>query len=123
MRKTVRTTDVGIEQSTHTREFTEEAVAYIRQWHDRPFFIYLAHKDPHQPFFPSPAFAGRSAGGPYGDAVQEFDWSVGEVMRALEETGVADRTLVIRQPDGREFGRSRPDLAEERSRRRRQPAA
>jgi len=87
--------DVGIEQSTHTREFTEEAVSFIRQWRDRPFFIYLAHKDPHQPFFPSPPFAGRSAGGPYGDAVSEFDWSVGEVMRALRETGVADNTLVI----------------------------
>ena len=87
--------DVGIEQSSHTREFTEDAVAYIRRWHDRPFFIYLSHKDPHQPFFPSPPFAGKSAAGPYGDAVAEFDWSVGEVMAALRETGIADRTLVI----------------------------
>jgi uncharacterized sulfatase len=87
--------DVGIEQSSHTREFAEEAVAYIRKWRDRPYFIYLAHKDPHQPFFPSPAFEGKSAGGPYGDAVAEFDWSVGQVMAALRETGVADHTLVI----------------------------
>lgn len=89
------TADVGIEQSTHTREFTEEAVSYIRQWRDRPFFIFLSHKDPHQPFFPSAAFAGRSAAGPYGDAVAEFDWSVGEVLAALREAGVADETLVI----------------------------
>ncbi|MCM2310679.1 MAG: sulfatase [Steroidobacteraceae bacterium] len=88
-------TDVGIGQSSHTREFTEEAVAYIRKWRDRPYFIYLAHKDPHQPFIPSPAFVGRSVAGPYGDAVAEFDWSVGQVMAALRETGVADRTLVI----------------------------
>jgi uncharacterized sulfatase len=87
--------DVGIEQNSHTREFTEEAVAYIRKWRDRPYFIYLAHKDPHQPFFPSPAFAGKSSAGPYGDAVAEFDWSVGQVMAALDETGVADHTLVI----------------------------
>ncbi len=87
--------DVGTHQSEHTREFTEEAIKYIREWRDKPFFIYLAHKDPHQPFFPSAAFAGRSSGGPYGDAVSEFDWSVGEVMRALRETGVADETLVI----------------------------
>jgi arylsulfatase A len=87
--------DVGIEQSSHTREFTEEAVAYIRQWRDRPFFLYLAHKDPHQPFFPSTSFVGRSAGGPYGDAVAEFDWSVGEVLKALRESGVDDQTLVI----------------------------
>jgi len=87
--------DVGTRQSEHTREFTKEAVEYIRAWRDAPFFVFLAHKDPHQPFFPSAPFAGRSAGGPYGDAVSEFDWSVGEVMRALRETGVADDTLVI----------------------------
>jgi arylsulfatase A len=87
--------DVGIEQSSHTREFTEAAVAWIRKWRDRPFFIYLAHKDPHQPFFPSAAFAGKSAAGPYGDAVAELDWSVGEVRKALREVGVADHTLVI----------------------------
>lgn len=87
--------DVGIEQGSHTRDFTEEAVAFIRNWRDRPYFIYLAHKDPHQPFFPSPAFAGTSAAGPYGDAVAEFDWSVGQVMAALRDTGVAEQTLVI----------------------------
>ena len=87
--------DVGTHQSEHTREFTEEAVRYIREWRNTPFFIYLAHKDPHQPFFPSAPFVGQSAGGPYGDAVSEFDWSVGEVMRALRETGLANDTLVI----------------------------
>jgi len=87
--------DVGISQSSHTREFTEEAVSYIRQWRDRPFFLYLAHKDPHQPFFPSASFAGKSAAGPYGDAVAEFDWSVGEVLRALRESSIAEHTLVI----------------------------
>lgn len=87
--------DVGIEQSPHTREFTEEAVAWIRKWRDRPFFLYLAHKDPHQPFYPSPDFAGKSAAGPYGDAVAEFDWSVGEVLAALQESGIAEQTLVI----------------------------
>lgn len=87
--------DVGLEQSSHTREFTEEAVAYIRKWRDRPFFLYLAHKDPHQPFFPSAGFAGKSPAGPYGDAVAEFDWSVGEVLKALRESGIAGQTLLI----------------------------
>ena len=54
---------------------------------DGPFFLYLAHKDPHQPFFPSERFAGRSAGGPYGDAVSELDWSVGEIVAALRRAG------------------------------------
>jgi len=87
--------DVGIHQQSHTREFTEEAIKYIREWKDEPFFIYLAHKDPHQPFFPSARFAGKSAAGPYGDAVSEFDWSVGEVMDTLQREGLADETLVI----------------------------
>jgi arylsulfatase A len=87
--------DVGIHQQAHTREFTEEAIKYIHEWKDQPFFIYLAHKDPHQPFLPSARFAGKSAAGPYGDAVSEFDWSVGEVMRALQSEALADDTLVI----------------------------
>lgn len=87
--------DIGVKQSAHTKEFTEEAVKYIKRWKDTPFFIYLAHKDPHQPFYPSEKFAGKSSAGPYGDAVSEFDWSVGEVMKTLKEQGISDNTLVI----------------------------
>jgi arylsulfatase A len=91
--------DIGIEQESHTREFTEEAVKFIHEWQDQPYFIYLAHKDPHQPFFPSPQFAGKSRGGPYGDAVSEFDWSVGQVVQALRDTGQAENTLLILTSD------------------------
>ncbi|MFT7526537.1 MAG: arylsulfatase A [Arenicella sp.] len=91
--------DIGVDQSTHTREFTEEAVKYIKEWKDTPFFIYLAHKDPHQPFYPSKEFAGKSNAGPFGDAVSEFDWSVGEIMKTLQEQGIADNTLVIMTSD------------------------
>ena len=91
--------DVGIEQQSHTREFTEEAVKFIHEWRELPYFIYLAHKDPHQPFFPSKQFAGKSRGGPYGDAVTEFDWSVGQVVQALRDTGQLENTLVILTSD------------------------
>ena len=87
--------DIGLDQARYTALFTEEAVRFIEESRDQPFFLYLAHKDPHQPFFPSTAFAGRSSGGPYGDAVSEFDWSVGEVIAALHRGGVAENTLVV----------------------------
>lgn len=87
--------DIGLDQQRYTRLFTEEAVTFIEQDRDGPFFLYLAHKDPHQPFFPSDAFAGTSEGGPYGDAVAEFDWSVGEVAAAVRRAGIEDQTLII----------------------------
>jgi len=87
--------DIGLAQAHYTKLFTEEAIRFIEASRDGPFFLYLAHKDPHQPFFPSERFAGRSQGGPYGDAVSELDWSVGEVMKALQRLGIAEQTLVI----------------------------
>jgi uncharacterized sulfatase len=87
--------DIGLDQSHYTHVFTQEAVAFIEESRQHPFFLYLAHKDPHQPFFPSERFAGSSAAGPYGDAVSELDWSVGEVVAALRRSGLAERTLVI----------------------------
>jgi arylsulfatase A len=75
--------------------YTREAVSFIRSSGERPFFLYLAHHLPHVPLHPSASFAGRSAGGRYGDAVEELDASVGEVLRALQETGVERRTLVV----------------------------
>lgn len=87
--------DIGIEQEPYTRLFTEEAVSFIEQSSDEPFFLYLAHKDPHQPFYPSENFAGKSEGGSYGDAVTEFDWSVGEIMACVNRLGIAGNTLII----------------------------
>ncbi len=87
--------DIGIDQEKYTALFTEEAVRFIEESKDGPFFLYMAHKDPHQPFYPSERFAGKSQGGPYGDAVSEFDWSVGEVVAAIERLGIQDNTLVI----------------------------
>ncbi len=87
--------DIGLDQARYTALFTEEAVRFIEVSDERPFFLYLAHKDPHQPFFPSQDFAGRSAAGPYGDAVAELDWSVGEVVAALRRRGVERDTIVV----------------------------
>ena len=61
----------------------------------QPFFLYYASHNIHHPFTPHPYFHGKSECGLYGDFVEELDWSVGEILAALEKFGVADNTLVI----------------------------
>ncbi|MGY8717908.1 MAG: sulfatase-like hydrolase/transferase, partial [Verrucomicrobiia bacterium] len=74
---------------------TENSVDFINRHHDEPFFLYLAHSMPHVPLFVSDRFAGKSGMGLYGDVMMELDWSVGEVMKALEAHHIADDTIVI----------------------------
>jgi arylsulfatase A len=83
------------DQTSITRRYTEEATGFIRENSARPFFLYLAHTMPHIPLFASPAFAGRSPRGRYGDVVEELDWSVGQVLDTLRELGLEGRTLVM----------------------------
>ncbi len=78
-----------------TRRYTEEAVSFIGRNRDHPFFLYLPHTMPHTPVQPSREFRGRSKHGPYGDAVEEIDWSTGEILDALRRYQVAGNTLVI----------------------------
>ena len=83
------------DQRLLTRRCTKEAVAFIDAHADEPFFVYVPHAMPHIPIYASEAFAGRSPRGTYGDVIEEIDWSVGEVLDALERHGVGDETLVI----------------------------
>jgi arylsulfatase A len=87
------------DQALLTQRYTEEAVAFIRASKAKPFFLYLAHAMPHVPLFASKAFAGRSARGLYGDVVEELDWSVGEVLKALRDEGLDRKTLVVFSSD------------------------
>ena len=87
------------DQNLLTRRYTEEALRFIRGNKDRPFFLYLAHSMPHWPLAASARFAGRSELGIYGDAIEEIDWSAGEILNALEELGIDRRTLVIFSSD------------------------
>ena len=86
-------------QSTLTRRYTEETIQLIQEKQDNPFFIYLSHTFPHIPLHASKQFKGKSRAGLYGDAVEELDWSVGEVMKALEENGLEQDTLVFFSSD------------------------
>jgi arylsulfatase A-like enzyme len=85
----------AVDNATLTERYTEEAVAFIRENKNRPFFLYLAHSMPHVPLGVSPSFAGRSANGRYGDVVEAIDWSTGRVLDALRDAGVERNTLVI----------------------------
>ena len=84
----------GLDQIT--KAYTQEAVKIVRDApRDRPFFLYLAHRSPHVPLEPSAEFVGRSAGGLYGDVVEELDWSVGEVIKAIRDRGTSDRSTLV----------------------------
>ena len=72
-----------------------KAVDWIKARGKDPFFLYLATTNIHHPFTPARRFKGSSKCGPYGDFIHELDWIVGEVMKTLEDQGVADNTLVI----------------------------
>ncbi|MDO8539312.1 MAG: sulfatase-like hydrolase/transferase [Opitutaceae bacterium] len=78
-----------------TRRYTERAVAWIRQRHERPFFLYFAHTAVHFPVYPNREFVGQSGNGLLGDWVQEVDWSVGRVLEALREAKLDRNTLVL----------------------------
>jgi len=84
-----------VDQTTLTARYTDEAVKFIRDNRERPFFLYLPHNFPHTPLFASEKFKGTSRRGLYGDVVEELDWSVGQVLDALREEKLAENTLVI----------------------------
>ncbi|MEZ6132391.1 MAG: sulfatase [Planctomycetaceae bacterium] len=83
------------DQHTITKRYTEDAVRLIRESHDKPFFIYLAHNLPHVPLFVSDEFTDVSRRGLYGDVIEEIDWSVGQVLTALREQKLEQNTLVV----------------------------
>ncbi|MBM3737040.1 MAG: sulfatase [Acidobacteria bacterium] len=82
------------DQDVLTPEYTAEAVAFIRKNKGRPFFLYLPHNQVHGPLFAAKSMRGKRES-LYQDAVADSDWSVGEVLRTLEQEGLGKKTLVI----------------------------
>lgn len=78
-----------------TREYTEEAVKFIEESGDKPFFLYLPHTAMHVPLFPHEDFVGKSNNGTYGDWVEEVDWSVGQILDTLRRNKLDENTLVL----------------------------
>jgi len=83
------------DQEQLTTMYTERAVSFIERNKDHPFLFYLAHSMPHVPLHVSSKFKGKSQQGLYGDVIEEIDWSVGEVLKALKRCGIDRDTLVI----------------------------
>ncbi len=92
-----------VEQSadldTLTQKYTEQAVKFIGSSKSSPFFLYMPHTYPHIPLGVSSTFRGKSEEGLYGDVVEEVDWSVGEVLKALKQNGLEQNTLVMFSSD------------------------
>lgn len=87
------------DQDNLTHNFTLEAQNFIQSNRERPFFLYLAQAMPHYPVHASAAFRQKSEAGLYGDAVQEIDWGVGEILNTLNQLGLDERTLVVFSSD------------------------
>lgn len=96
-----RVVEAPADRATLTKRYTEAAVEFIRRNRSRPFFLYVPHAMPGSTRAPfaSEAFVGRSKNGPYGDSVEEIDWSTGEILRALKDLDLDRRTIVIWSSD------------------------
>jgi len=88
-----------------TQKMTQKAVEFIKANKDVPFFLYLPHPMPHFPVDASDDFKGGSKDGIYGDAIEEIDWSVGEMIKLLKELKLEENTLVVFTSDNGGEGR------------------
>ncbi|MFO0799134.1 MAG: sulfatase [Gemmataceae bacterium] len=98
-----RVIETNPDQGRFTRRFTDLAVEFVAANAHRPFFLYLPHVMPHVPIFASPEWRHRSAGGVYGDVVEELDSGVGEVLNAVRQNGLEANTLVVFLSDNGPF--------------------
>ncbi len=83
------------DQSRLSTAYTERAVQFIERNRERPFFLYLAHSMPHVPLFVSDKFKGKARSGLYGDVMEELDWSVGEIIAALQRNKLDRDTFFV----------------------------
>lgn len=84
-----------VDQSRLTQAYTEAAIEFLENTNGEPFFLYVAHSFPHIPLFPSVEHAGESAGGVYGDVVEDLDRSVGRIVEALDHLELTEDTIVF----------------------------
>ncbi|HEV2294008.1 MAG TPA: sulfatase [Tepidisphaeraceae bacterium] len=90
-----QTLELNPDQTKLTTSITQRAVDFIERKRGEPFFLYVPHPMPHVPLFVSDKHAGKSGQGPYGDVIQEVDWSVGQILEVLKCHDLDQRTLVI----------------------------
>jgi arylsulfatase len=102
--------EANTDRTTLTPQYTEEAVKFIEDSKGDPFFLYMAFSYPHDPPVGSPRFRDKTGFGNQGDCIAEIDWSVGEVLRALERKGLTSDTLVIFTSDHGPWYQGSPGL-------------
>ena len=78
---------------------TQKAIEFIENHKEEPFFLYFATQDAHVPRVPHSRFEGKSGMGARGDAIIQFDWSVGEIVSALKRMGLYDNTIIVLSSD------------------------
>ena len=81
--------------ATLTRRYTDEAIGFMKEHKNEPFFVYLPHTMPHTRLDASAQFKGKSSRGLYGDVIEEIDFNVGRILDAVSEMGVAENTYVL----------------------------
>ena len=87
------------DQTTITKRYTTEAIKFIEQHRNQPFFVYLAHSMPHIPLFVSEDFRSTSRRGLFGDVIEEIDHNVGRLLDKLQELEIDENTLVVFSSD------------------------
>lgn len=85
--------------STMADNFLAKAKSYIKEHKEKPFFLYYALQEPHVPRIPQPRWAGKSGMGARGDVIMQADWYVGQIMKTLEDEGIAENTIVFFSSD------------------------
>ena len=83
------------DQTQLTTQYTKKAVSFIERHQHHPFFLYVPHSMVHVPLYVSEKFAGKSGRGLFADVIMEVDWSVGQILEAIDRCGISEQTLVI----------------------------
>ncbi len=89
--------EAPVDRDLLTKRYTKRAVEFIEKHRDEPFFLYIPQAMPGSTAAPfsSPEFRGKSRNGPWGDSVEELDWSTGQILDCLVELKIDRRTLVV----------------------------
>ena len=96
-----------------TEEFTREAISFIKEKSEKPFFLYMPYTAPHFPVEAHPSWEGKSNNKDYGDVVEEIDARLGEIQEALRELKIEKETIVIFTSDnGPQQGRKSKTVAD-----------
>ena len=84
-----------VDQSNLTKDITTQSINFIEKNRDNPFFLYIAHPQPHVPLFVSEDFEDLTGNGLYADVITEIDYSVGRILDKIEESGLTENTIVV----------------------------